>query len=273
MRVLFIGDIVGRPGRTALAKSLPGLRREYRPAFVIANAENAAGGMGITRDTAAELLEAGVDVLTTGNHIWKHREAASLASEEPRLLRPANYPSAAPGRGAGVFTAAGGESVGVVNLLGRTFMRPVDCPFLAADREIGALRGKASVVVVDMHAEATSEKQAMGWYLDGRVSAVVGTHTHVQTADERILPWGTAYLTDVGMTGPRDSILGVEVKPIIARFLSGMPARFRVAGGPVMLGAAVIDIEPETGRATSIVRVLQLVEEQGDPDRREPEAS
>jgi len=261
LNILLIGDIVGRPGREALVRLLPGLRRKYKAAFAIANAENAAGGMGITPDTAAELMDAGVDVLTTGNHVWRHREAASLVAEEPRLLRPANYPASAPGRGAAVFTTSEGQPVGVLNLLGRTFMRPVDCPFVAADREIEEIRAKTPVIVVDMHAEATSEKQAMGWYLDGRASAVIGTHTHVQTADERILPQGTAYITDVGMTGPRDSILGVEVEPIVSRFLSGMPARFRVAGWPVMLSAVVIDIAPETGRATSIQRVLQLVEE------------
>ena len=258
VNVLFIGDVVGRPGREAVVRLLPDLRLQHHIAFTIANAENAAGGMGVTPQTAAHLLDAGIDLLTTGNHVWRRREALALLDQEPRLLRPANYPPAAPGRGAAVFASADNEPIAVLNLLGRTFMAPMDCPFAAADREIEALRGKTSVIVVDMHAEATSEKLAMGWHLDGRVSAVIGTHTHVQTADERILPQGTAYITDVGMTGPRDSILGVKPDPVISRFLTGLPGRFEVAGGPVLLNAVVLNIDSETGRANSIARVLQL---------------
>jgi len=250
VNILFIGDVVVR--------LLPDLRLQHHISFTIANAENVAGGMGVTPQTAAHLLAAGIDLLTTGNHVWRRREALALLDQEPRLLRPANYPPAAPGRGAAVFATADNEPIAVLNLLGRTFMDPMDCPFAAANREIEALHRKTSVIVVDMHAEATSEKLAMGWYLDGRVSAVIGTHTHVQTADERILPQGTAYITDVGMTGPRDSILGVKPDPVISRFLTGLPGRFEVAGGPVLLNAVVLDIDSDTGRANSISRVLQL---------------
>jgi len=265
VNLLFIGDVVGRPGREGVAKLLPGLRRQHHIAFTIANAENSAGGMGVTADTADQLLSAGVDVLTTGNHVWRRREALPFLDQEPRLLRPANYPPGAPGRGAGLFVTADNHPVAVLNLLGRTFMGLADCPFRAADREIELLRGKTSVIVVDMHAEATSEKLAMGWCLDGRVSAVIGTHTHVQTADERLLPQGTAYITDVGMTGPRDSILGVRHEAVISRFFTGLPGRFEVADGPVVLSGVVVEIDFDTGRANSIRRVLQLATEEPQP--------
>ncbi len=259
MNLLFIGDIVGRPGREALRSCLESLVARHRVDFTIANIENAAGGMGVTQPVAEEILAAGVDVLTTGNHVWRHRGAVGYIDAEPRLLRPANYPPGAPGRGAAVFMTAHSGPVGVLNLLGRTFMHPLDCPFRAADREIEQLRGKTPVIVVDMHAEATSEKLAMGWRLDGRVSAVLGTHTHVQTADERILPRGTAYITDVGMTGPRDSILGVKAEPVIEHFLSGMPTHFEVAGGPTVLNGVVVSIDTETGLARSLERVIESV--------------
>lgn len=259
MRLLFIGDIVGRPGREAVKACLRSLVRRHEIELTIANAENAAGGMGITEAVAEELLQAGVDVLTTGNHVWRQRDAAAYLEAEPRVLRPANFPPGAPGRAAGLFTTRDNNRVAVLNLQGRTFMEPIDCPFRAADQEIEGLRGRTNVIVVDMHAEATSEKVAMGWYLDGRVSAVVGTHTHVQTADERILPQGTAYLTDVGMTGPRDSVLGVKVRPVIERFLTGMPSRFELAGEPLALNGAVLSVDPETGSAQSVLRVIEYV--------------
>lgn len=259
MNLLFIGDIVGRPGRDAVKALLPELVRRYQVDFTVANGENASGGLGITQSVAEELFQAGIEVLTTGNHVWRQREAVGYLGTEPRLLRPANYPTEAPGRGGQVFITAHSGSVGVVNLQGRVFMDPIDCPFRAADREIEQLRGKTNVVIVDIHAEATSEKVAMGWYLDGRVSAVIGTHTHVQTADERLLPGGTAYLTDVGMTGPRDSILGVKAEPVIRRFLTGVPSRFELATGPLLLNAALVDIDTETGTARSVARVTEVI--------------
>jgi hypothetical protein len=237
------------------------LVQKHQIDITIANGENAAGGIGITRVVAQELLECGVDVLTTGNHVWRQRDALDLVEEERRVLRPANYPPGAPGRGAEVYETSGGHLVGVLSLVGRTFMNAVDCPFRAADGEIESLRGRTPLIVVDMHAEATSEKVAMGWYLDGRVSLVVGTHTHVRTADERILPRGTAYITDVGMTGPRDSVLGMKIDPVIRRFLTALPERFELAEGPVMLNAIIVDVDAETGKAQKIERVLELVGE------------
>jgi metallophosphoesterase (TIGR00282 family) len=260
LNILFIGDVVGRPGRSGVQACLKELVQRYDVDFTIANGENAAGGMGLTEAVAHELLEAGIDVLTTGNHVWRHRAAEAFLATELRVLRPANYPPASPGRGAGVYRTKDGASVGVVNLIGRTFMEPLDCPFRAADREIEELRGITDVIVVDIHAEATSEKLAMGWHLDGRVSAVIGTHTHVQTADERLLPKGTGYITDVGMVGPRDSVLGVKAEPIIYRFLTGMPSRFELAEGPVVLNAVVTNIDAEAGTALAIERVIESVE-------------
>jgi metallophosphoesterase (TIGR00282 family) len=271
VRLLFIGDIVGRPGRAAVRERLAEVIQREGITFVVANGENAAGGMGITADTGKELLALGVHVVTTGNHIWRQKEALTFLQQEPRVLRPANYPPGAPGAGAGVFAASDNELVGVVNLVGRTFMEPVDCPFRAADREIESLRGKTKAIVVDIHGEATSEKVAMGWYLDGRVSAVIGTHTHIQTADERVLPKGTAYITDAGMTGPRDSILGVKAEAVIARFLTGLPHRFELAAGPVVLDAVVVEVDPTTGGARSIRRMVELIETTGEgapPGRR-----
>ncbi len=257
MNLLFIGDIVGRPGRRALRAFLPDLVRRHQIDLAVANAENAAGGLGVTSEVAEELLAAGVDVLTTGNHVWRHRKFIEFAEADRRVLRPANSPPGVPGHGSEVYVTEHSGTVGVLNLVGRVFMEPLDCPFRAANREIEALRGRTNMIVVDMHAEATSEKAAMGWHLDGRASAVIGTHTHVQTADERILPAGTAYITDVGMTGPRDSVIGVKQEPIIERFLTGMPTRFEVATGPLMLSAVVVDIDPETGTARSVERVVE----------------
>jgi metallophosphoesterase (TIGR00282 family) len=261
MNILFVGDIVGRPGRRALAAALPTLVEQHAIDFTMANGENAAGGMGITPGVAQELLSMGVDVITLGNHVWKNRSAVQAVDDESRLIRPANFPPGVPGQGEGVFRARSGARVGVLNLCGRTFMEALDCPFRAADEAVARLSAQTPVCVVDMHAEATSEKQAMGWFLDGRVSGVLGTHTHVQTADERVLPKGTAYVTDVGMTGPKNSILGMEAKGILGRFLTRMPVKFEVAGGPVLLSAVAIEVEEETGRARGIRRIQQEIPE------------
>jgi metallophosphoesterase (TIGR00282 family) len=227
---------------------------------VIANGENAAGGRGLTAAVAAELFAIGIDALTGGNHIWQNREAYDLLDADPRVLRPANYPPGVPGRGAAVITGPRGARLGVLNLQGRVFMSAIDDPFRIGREQAEALRAQVPAVVVDIHAEATSEKIAMGWYLDGRVSAVVGTHTHVQTADERILPGGTAYITDVGMTGPRDGIIGMAREGILERFLTQLPVKFDVAPGPVQLNAIVVTIAPD-GRATAIERIQLTVED------------
>ncbi len=260
LNLLFVGDIVGRPGRAAVQSRLPDLVQRYEIDFTIANAENAAGGLGITPSVAEELLATPVDVLTTGNHVWRHREFVEFAAREPRVLRPANFPAGTPGRGAGVFATSKAGPVGVIDVVGRVFMDPLDCPFRAADREIEALRGKTNLIVVDIHAEASSEKIALGRYLDGRVGAAIGTHTHVQTADEALLPNGAAYITDAGMTGPRDSVIGMKQKPVIDRFLTGMPTRFEVATGPAILSGVVVALDIESGRARSIERVVELTD-------------
>ena len=255
MTILFIGDIVGRPGRDLVQKGLRALVEHYDVDFTIANAENAAAGFGLTRDIGETLLDWGIDVMTSGNHIWDKKEVLEYIPGEPRLLRPANFPAGVPGRGSCVAQTRDGRSVGVINLMGRVFMAPLDDPFAVALREIDAVRHRARIIFVDVHAEATSEKIAMGWHLDGRVTAVIGTHTHVQTADERILPGGTAYLTDAGMTGPHDSIIGMEKEPSLARFLNGMPAKFEPAAGNPRLNGAVIEADDKTGRATKITRI------------------
>jgi hypothetical protein len=255
MRILFIGDIVGRPGRDLVKLGLHGLVDHHRIDLVIANAENSAAGFGITRDIGDQLLELGVDVMTSGNHIWDKKEALDYIGAEPRLIRPANYPAGAPGNGSYVARARNGHSVGVVNVMGRVFMLQIDDPFQVVLREIAAMKARARVVFVDFHAEATSEKIAMGWHLDGKVTAVVGTHTHVQTADERVLPKGTAYLTDVGMTGPHDSIIGVEVGPALNRFLTALPQKFETATANPRLHAVVVDADEQTGLATDIERL------------------
>ncbi len=261
IRLLFIGDIVGRPGRELIRRGLPALRDYHQIDLVIANAENAAAGFGITREIGEELLDRGVDVMTSGNHIWSRREAIDYIGIEPRLLRPANYPAGVPGNGSYLARAAGGQSVGVINVMGRVFMHSIDDPFAVVMREIEALRQRARVIFVDFHAEATSEKIAMGWHLDGKVTAVVGTHTHVQTADERILPKGTAYLTDVGMTGPHDSVIGVEISAALGRFLNAMPARFETATGNPRLNAVIVEADDATGRATEIERISYSLNE------------
>jgi len=255
MNILFIGDIVGRPGRELIRKGVRALAEKHEADLVIANAENAAAGFGITKDIGDTILEHGVDVMTSGNHIWDKKEVLEYLPREPRLLRPANFPAGVPGRGSIVGRTRTGEPVAVLNLMGRVFMTPLDDPFALALREVETLRARARVIFVDFHAEATSEKIAMGWHLDGQVTAVVGTHTHVQTADERILPKGTACLTDAGMTGPHDSIIGVTVDAALGRFINGMPAKFEAATGPGRLNAVIVTADPRTGRATAIERL------------------
>ena len=254
MKILFIGDVVGSPGRTAIAKLLPGLKKELGLSFVIANAENIAGGSGITPSTVKELFDAGVNVLTSGDHIWKKAGTEELVNSDDRIVRPANYPSGAPGAGWNLFNV-NNLKVGVVNLNGRVFMDPIECPFKSALAAYEDLIKQTKIIIVDIHAEATSEKVALGWYLDGKVSAVLGTHTHIQTADEKILPNGTAYITDVGMTGPYDSVIGRRVDNVLHRFLTCLPTKFEVAEGNVQLHGAVVDIDESTGKARSIERI------------------
>jgi 2',3'-cyclic-nucleotide 2'-phosphodiesterase len=255
MKLLFIGDVVGRPGRELLRKGLRPIIDRYGVDFVIANVENAAAGFGVTKDICDTFLEWGVDVMTSGNHVWDKKEAIDYIAGEARMLRPANYPAGVPGRGGYLARTGDGRAVGVVNVMGRVFMTPMDDPFQVVLREIEALRAKTKVIVVDFHAEATSEKVAMGWHLDGKVTLVVGTHTHVQTADERILPKGTAYLTDAGMTGPHDSIIGMEIEPSLARFLNAMPSRFEPATGNPRLNGIVVEADEKTGRALAVTRI------------------
>jgi metallophosphoesterase (TIGR00282 family) len=255
MNILFIGDIIGRPGRELVHRGLRALVERYSVDLVVANAENSAAGFGITKDIGDTLLEWGVDVMTSGNHIWDKKEAIEYIATERRLLRPANFPSGVPGRGSYLARTGDGRAVGVINVMGRVFMLAIDDPFAVALREIEQLRSQARIILVDFHAEATSEKVAMGWHLDGKVSAVIGTHTHVQTADERILPNGTAYMTDAGMTGPHDSIIGMEKGPSLGRFLNGMPSKFEPATANPRLNGAVIEADEKTGKATRIIRI------------------
>ena len=261
--LLFIGDIVGKPGRTITRLAVPRLVARHGVDLVIANVENAAGGNGITRDIGETLLDHGVQVMTTGNHVWDKKEALTYIESQPRLLRPGNYPAGVPGRGHYSARTRDGAAVGVVNVMGRIFMNPLDNPFHVVREQIGRVRAEhgARIVFVDFHAEATSEKKAMGWHLDGEVTAVAGTHTHVQTADERILPNGTAYITDVGMTGPHDSIIGVDPRPALKRFLDGMPAKFDTATRNPRINAIVVTADPATGRACAIERVNLSVDE------------
>ncbi len=262
LRVLFIGDIVGRQGRKAVQRILPGLKQEFQIDLTIANCENAAGGFGLTKKLADELTEAGIDVMTSGNHIWDRREIVPYLDSLPNVLRPLNYPPGVPGRGRAIYEVTGGRRICVVNLMGRVFMRAIDCPFRTIDTLLNQIENMCTIV--DMHAEATSEKIAMGWYLDGRVSAVLGSHTHVQTADERILPGGTAYITDAGMTGPFDSVIGIEKKAIIERFLTGIPSRFDAATQDVRFCGVVVSIDTTTSRALEIVRLQRSVNPEGD---------
>jgi hypothetical protein len=257
MRLLFLGDVVGRGARHVLRRRLRALRRERAVDFVVANGENAAGGKGLDPDSAEELLDAGVDVITSGNHIWQHARIVPVLEQEARIVRPANFPASNPGRGWTVQEAPGGERVGVVNLIGRAFMGDFDSPFAAADAALASLAGGADLVLVDMHAEATAEKAAVGWYLAGRVAAVIGSHTHVQTADERLLPGGTAYLTDAGMCGPTEGVIGMRREEVLRKFITQMPVRFEVAKGPIVLQGAMLELDPATGRATAIERLQE----------------
>jgi len=256
MKILMVGDVFGEPGRAAVKKLLPKLRQQHAIDLVVVNVENAAAGFGVTPQIAREVLDQGADVMTSGNHIWDKKEIVEYITKENLLLRPANFPAGTPGVGH-VTVKAGPHRVAVVNLMGRVFMSAIDCPFRKADEILNELTKETRVVLVDMHAEATSESVAMGWYLDGRVSAVVGTHRHVQTADERVLPGGTAYITDLGMTGPIDSVIGADKDLILQRFLTQMPVRFEAAKGPAALHGVVITVDPETGRASDIVRIRQ----------------
>jgi len=261
--ILVIGDIVGKPGRTAVQQALPGLREEMSIDFVIANAENIAGGSGMTKPLLAKLFSSGVDAVTSGDHVWKRREIAAEMENEPRLLRPANLPAASPGRGWTVIQNGDGRLVGIISLLGRVYMNSllVDDPFQAADAAIKEIAVQTNLIIVDMHAEATSEKIAMGWHLDGRVTAVIGTHTHVPTADARVLPRGSAYVTDLGMTGPYESVLGRRIDRVLHKFTTGMPAPFDVARGDVRFCGALVTASTETGMAVSIERIEKRIED------------
>jgi metallophosphoesterase (TIGR00282 family) len=258
LKILFVGDIIGRPGRQLIRDLLPRLVDQHMIDLVIANGENAAAGFGLTPDVVSELFDLGVDVLTTGNHVWDKRDGLVCLDQEPALLRPANYPEGAPGRGVGVYETAAGLSVAVVNLEGRVFMNGLDCPFRKADAILDELGADQRIVFVDFHAEATSEKGALGAYLDGRVSAVVGTHTHVQTADERVMPGGTAFISDVGMSGARDSVIGIRKELSVQRFLTQMPVRYEIAKKDPVLCGVVVSIDESTGRALQIERIMEM---------------
>jgi metallophosphoesterase (TIGR00282 family) len=261
LRVLLIGDIIGKPGRVAVAHALPDLRAELEVDLVVANGENVAAGMGLTPSLAEELLRSGIDVITSGNHIWDKREIYDYLDGDRPVLRPLNYPHDAPGRGWTVAHASDGTEVAVINVMGRVFMNQLDSPFAAMDTLLDeAAEPLPPVRIVDFHCEITSEKNAMGWYLDGRVTGVVGTHTHVPTADARLLPKGTAYISDIGMTGPRDSIIGFAIETVLPRFTHHLPTRFQVGTGPVSLNAVLIEADRATGRAIAISQVQRLVE-------------
>ncbi len=256
MKILFIGDIIGKTGRQTVKNLLPNLLNKYDIDVVIANGENAAGGFGITEKTASELFNYGIHVITTGNHVWDKKEAVPYIAKENRILRPVNYPSGVPGYGSIIFSTANKTKVGVLNVSGRVFMNILDCPFTAARKEVEKLKEYTDIIIIDFHAEATSEKIAFGYYMDGLVSAVIGTHTHVQTSDDKILQNGTAYITDVGMTGPELSVIGIEKEQIIERFLTHMPRKYDVAGGRGILSGAVMEIDDKSGKSISIQRLL-----------------
>jgi len=262
LRILFIGDVVGQPGKFILSQVLKELKNNLKPDLTIANGENLAGGKGITPNLASKCFSFGVDVLTSGNHIWKNKEVFKIISSEPRLLRPANFPPDVPGNGFGLYKTEKNIPVAVINLMGRLNLLNIDCPFRYMDSILNTEESliNTPVKIVDFHAETSSEKIAMGWHLDGRVSAVLGTHTHIQTADEKILPKGTAYISDVGMTGPHDSVLGIEKQKILEHFISQMPVTFSIAEKDLMLNAVIVDIEPSTGKALFIKRISQKVE-------------
>jgi metallophosphoesterase (TIGR00282 family) len=255
LNILLIADIVGKPGRWAVSQILPELKKTHQIDFTIANVENAAGGFGLTKEIAQKIRHYGVDCLTSGNHIWDRKDIFPYLNETLRILRPANYPPDVPGRGSAIFDLENDFKIGVMNIQGRVYIKEIDCPFRIADREIEKIREQTKIIVVDLHAEATSEKIALGWYLDGKVSAVLGTHTHVQTADEMILPRGTAYITDVGMTGAHDSVIGINKEDAIARFLTQIPRRFTVAKNDIKFCGALVKIDPNSGKALSIERI------------------
>ena len=257
MKVLFIADIVGQPGRRAVKELLPKLRQQHTVNLVVANGENAAGGSGITVKTAEEIFSAGVDIITSGDHLWDQKEVMELLAHERRFVRPLNYPPGTPGQGSVIFHSDRLPPVGIINLQGRTFMPPLDNPFHCALAEVERLRQQTNIILVDFHAEATSEKVALARMLDGRVSAVIGTHTHVQTADEQIFPGGTAFLCDAGFTGPHESVIGREIEPIIKRFMTNQPQKFEVAKSNVLLQGAVVEIDAPTGRPLKIVRISE----------------
>ncbi|HEA47447.1 MAG TPA: TIGR00282 family metallophosphoesterase [bacterium] len=259
MNILVIGDIIGKPGRRAIADLLPKLKRKHRIDMVIVNGENAAGGIGITSQITQELHLLGIDVITSGNHVWKHKEIYGTLNKDPYLLRPANYPPLVPGKGSCIFSVGKEDKVGVLNLMGRVFLAELDCPFRKADEEIEKLSRKTKIIIVDIHGEITSEKTAIGWYLDGRVSAVVGTHTHIPTADERVLPKGTAYITDLGMVGSLNSVIGIKTEIALKRFLTQIPIRFEVEKKNIYLQGVVITIDNKTGKAKNIERIQEKV--------------
>jgi 2',3'-cyclic-nucleotide 2'-phosphodiesterase len=261
MNCLLVADVMGKPGRKVLEMFLPQLIQEFNLDFVVANAENAAHGFGVTPELAEELFRMGVDILTSGNHIWDKQEILEYIQRETRLLRPANYPSYSPGNGYAIATARNGIKVGVVNLQGRVFMGPSDDPFRIGMEIVERIRKETPVILVDMHGEASSEKQAMGWYMDGKASVVYGSHTHVPTSDHRILPSGTAYVTDVGMTGPYDSIIGMDREQVIRKFLDQMPTRFKIAKGNPILHAMLVEVDQNTGNAISIQKIVRRGEE------------
>lgn len=261
MKILFVGDIFGKPGKWAASQVIPRLIEEHGIDLCIANGENAAGGFGLTENIAKRMFTFGIDVLTSGNHIWDRQETSQLLEKESkRILRPANYPPNVPGRGYTIYESKSGVNVGVVNLQGRIFMPPIDCPFRAADDIVARLKLTTRVIVIDFHAEATSEKNALGWYLDGKVSAVLGTHTHIMTADEKILPGGTAFITDVGMTGPHDSIIGVKIEQSLPRIMKQIPHRFSPAESGLKFSGVIIEVDPKTGSALSIERIFESVD-------------
>jgi 2',3'-cyclic-nucleotide 2'-phosphodiesterase len=257
INILFIGDIVGKPGRRAIRELLPSLLDRFQIDLVVGNGENASGGIGISSKEADELLSGGLHVLTSGNHIWKKKEILAYIQQNPDLIRPANYPEGTPGQGTVIKETKSGQKVAIINLLGRVFMEAVDCPFRRGMEERKKVIKETPIVLVDFHAEATSEKMALGWFLDGKVSAVLGTHTHVQTSDEKILPQGTAYMTDVGMTGPSESVIGVKKELAIERFLTQLPYKFEVGTREVLLEGAVLSIDAETGKAITITRIRE----------------
>ena len=256
MRIAMVGDVIGRPGRAAFAKYTAQLRKEKKVDIVVVNGENSAGGKGITRKALDELLHAGADVVTSGNHIWDKKDVLEFIDQEPFLIRPANYPEGAPGKGWCIYPWRA-KNIGVMNLSGRAFMPPMDCPFQKVEDILREMKDKCDILLLDFHAETTSEKMAMGWYLDGRVNGVVGTHTHIQTADERVLPQGTAYITDLGMVGPWNSILGVKTEIILQKFTTAMPCRFDLEeSGPMVYSALIVDIDDATNRTTGVERIM-----------------